>query len=155
MKRVAIWLLGLAALTAVAAAVYFRVVPDDPGVWHVDPEIAERTGRANDYVVAPDTLTTIASNRASPIFEVPPRELMFLFDSIAMGSAKRIAGSVDDMHVTYVQRSLVLGYPDYISAKSVEVKGGSALIIYSRSRFGYSDMGVNQARIDRWLAQIK
>ncbi|MEM9058876.1 MAG: DUF1499 domain-containing protein [Pseudomonadota bacterium] len=150
----ALWLLGLAALAALSAAIYFRVVPDDPAVWHVDPATAERTGRPNDYVIAPESLSDIDADLASPVFAIPPRDLMFLFDSVASAGGMRIAGSVDEMHATYVQRSMVLGYPDYISVRAVEVEGGSALVIYSRSRFGYSDMGVNKARIDRWLAQL-
>jgi uncharacterized protein (DUF1499 family) len=27
--------------------------------------------------------------------------------------------------------------------------------IFSRARFGYSDMGVNAARVDRWIAALR
>ncbi|MCB1632914.1 MAG: DUF1499 domain-containing protein [Pseudomonadales bacterium] len=31
----------------------------------------------------------------------------------------------------------------------------STLIIYSRSVYGYSDLGVNKARVNRWLAELQ
>jgi len=33
-------------------------------------------------------------------------------------------------------------------------QGGSGLFLYSRSLIGWSDLGVNRARIDRWLAAL-
>ena len=65
-----------------------------------------------------------------------------------------MAGSLDDLWITYVQRSMVFGFPDYISVRAVEVEDGSALIIWSRSRYGHSDLGANKRRIDGWLKQI-
>jgi len=46
----------------------------------------------------------------------------------------------------------MFGWPDYISVRAVAVEGGAALAVWSRSRYGYSDMGVNRARVGRWLA---
>ena len=36
----------------------------------------------------------------------------------------------------------------------VAVPGGSALAIYSRARYGIRDFGVNQKRVERWLAAL-
>eukprot|EP00041_Stephanoeca_diplocostata_P009269 m.142341 g.142341 ORF g.142341 m.142341 type:complete len:151 (-) comp17675_c0_seq3:357-809(-) len=49
------------------------------------------------------------------------------------------------------QRSLVFRFPDYITVQAISQPGGAALAIYSRSVYGYDDMGVNQKRIQRWL----
>jgi len=45
-------------------------------------------------------------------------------------------------------------FPDYISVKAVAVPGGSALVVWSRARFGYGDFGVNRSRIEDWLDRI-
>ena len=150
------WLLGVAVIAMIGVAIGFRVIGHDPGVWHVDPVTAERTGRPNDYLVSPEDVATAEIDTGFAPAEVAPRDLLFLFDSIASNTTgtKAIGGSVDDLHVTYVQQSALFGFPDYVSVKAVETDKGAALVIWSRSRFGYSDMGVNKARIDGWLADM-
>ena len=154
MKRILLWILGVGIALTIAAAIYFRTASDDPAIWHVDPVKVERTGNPNDYIVAPEGLRADQPDRISTVQVGTPKELLFQFDSIAAQKAERLAGSLDELHITYVTRTSVMGYPDYISVKATEVEGGSALVIYSRSRFGKSDFGVNRERIDRWLAQI-
>jgi uncharacterized protein (DUF1499 family) len=57
--------------------------------------------------------------------------------------------------MTYVQRSRFWGFPDYVSVRAVDLgDGSSALAIFSRSRYGASDLGVNRARVDAWLARL-
>ena len=131
-----------------------RNVSDDATVWHVDPSTTERTGRPNDYLVAPTGLTTATPDRDASVHLLPPEELLFLFDAVVKPTSTVLAGLIRDRHITYVHRTAVLGFPDYITVKAVEMDGGSALIIWSRARYGYSDLGVNKKRIEGWLAQI-
>lgn len=155
MMRIIKWLAGLVVAAAIVLAILLRVVPDDPAVWHVDPAVTERTGNPNDYLVAPEGATEATPDRIAAMHTSAPRDLLFQFDAVARpAGAEVIGGSLDDLWVTYVDRSMVMGFPDYISVKAVPVEGGSALIIWSRSRYGTSDWGVNKARIDGWLAQI-
>ncbi len=154
MKRIMLWILGLGVAMTLAASLYFRTASDDAAKWHVDPVSVKRTGNPNDYVVAPEGIRSDAPDRLASVTTAAPKDLLFQFDSIAGAVATRLAGSLDELHITYVERTALMGYPDYITVKAVEVEGGSALVIYSRSRFGKSDFGVNRERIDRWLAQI-
>lgn len=56
----------------------------------------------------------------------------------------------------YVQRSRLLGFPDTINVKVVPaLDGGSAVLLYSRSQIGRGDMGVNRARLERWIELIR
>jgi uncharacterized protein (DUF1499 family) len=148
----------LAALVAgaVVLAIVMRWVQDDPAVWHVDPAAAARTGAPNDYLVAPQGATAAQPDRLAEVHPFLPRELLQRFDAVASAAPRteRIAGSPDEGLVTYVQRSRVFGFPDYVSVRAVEVPGGSALIVWSRSRFGYGDFGVNKARVEGWLAGL-
>lgn len=150
------WLLGVAVVFMVGAAISFRFLGHDPAIWHVDPLTSERTGRPNDYLVAPGGATAGEPDAVTTSRDLPGRDLLFLFNSIASNAPRTrvIGGSVDDLHVTYVQQSALFGFPDYISVKAVEAEGGSALAIWSRSRFGYSDMDVNKDRVERWLAAM-
>jgi len=74
-------------------------------------------------------------------------------DAVAVAEgAQAIAGSAAEGFVTYVVRSTLMGYPDAISVRLTAEGDATRLEIFSRSRFGYSDMGVNAARADRWIA---
>jgi uncharacterized protein (DUF1499 family) len=54
-----------------------------------------------------------------------------------------------------VQRTALVGFPDWITAQPVDLGNGQASIcVFSRSKFGYRDMGVNQKRGLSWLAQL-
>ena len=53
-----------------------------------------------------------------------------------------------------VQRSRVIGFPDAISVSARPDGKGSRLSIWSRSRYGQYDFGVNRARVERWLAAL-
>ena len=53
-------------------------------------------------------------------------------------------------------RSRVWGFPDYVSVRVLpgDAEGTSTLAILSRLRFGRSDVGVNAARMQTWLAEV-
>lgn len=58
-------------------------------------------------------------------------------------------------HDRFVARSKVLRFPDTIDAMIVgEGEGRSTVALYSRSRAGLYDFGVNRARLRRWLDRI-
>lgn len=153
--RIAKVLIALVIVGLLGTAIGMRMTTDTAADWHVDPATSERTGRPNDYLVAPAGVTKADPDRAAMVHALPAEDLLFLFDAVARPSSTVLAGSVKDKHITYVQRTAVMGFPDYVTVKAVDVDGGASLIIWSRSRYGYSDMGVNQDRIDAWLAQIE
>lgn len=144
-------LLGIVAVLAVAFAVYVRVAPSDPVRWHVDPVTVAPPGFPGAVLMRPD-----AADRPGPVFAVPAEVLLAAFDRVARGSPRvtLLAGSVAEWHVTYVARSALFGFPDYISVRALpDDSGGSRLAVFSRLRFGYDDMGVNARRLDDWLAR--
>jgi len=56
----------------------------------------------------------------------------------------------------FVQYSRLMRFPDTIDVEVFPVgTDQSTLAIYSRSLVGYSDLGVNRARIARWLAALE
>jgi uncharacterized protein (DUF1499 family) len=59
------------------------------------------------------------------------------------------------MQYDYIQRTELMRYPDSITVRFIPLADGqSTLAIYSRSHYGRSDFGVNQARIRAWLAAL-
>lgn len=154
--KLAAALLGALLVAAVAGALFMRLVGDDPVVWHVDPTTAQRTGYPNDYLVAPEGVTAAAPDELAQVYALSPQDLLQRFDAVALAETRtrRVAGSPAEAWVTYVQRSRVFGFPDYISVRAVEFPGGAALVVWSRSRFGFGDFGVNRARVEDWMAKL-
>lgn len=130
-------LAALALLAVMAAALWVRSVRPDPERYHTHPD----TPPAGDYPAdggftavrtVPDPTATLA--RIYAIAEDSPR-------------TQPLAGSLDEGHVSVVTRSRVMGFPDvtnmWIDEGRVAVRGRLVL--------GRSDLGVNRARIRRWL----
>ena len=55
---------------------------------------------------------------------------------------------------SYIARTALWGFPDYVSVRVVEAEGGARYAIWSRSRFGSSDLGANAARLADWRGRI-
>ena len=67
-----------------------------------------------------------------------------------------LAAWPDRRQAQWVARSALLNFPDLVAAGIVpQPNGGSGLFLFSRSLFGYSDLGVNRARIEAWLATFR
>lgn len=147
---------GLGLLAIATGCMMIAAGGHDPDRWHVDPATAERTGKPNDYLVAPGGATQAPADRVLPAWSGTPVELIDRFDAVARAAPRVevVAGGPEDLFVTYVQRSRWIGFPDYISVRAVPDGDGASLIVWSRSRYGHSDLGVNRARVDEWIAAL-
>lgn len=152
------WVLLAFVLLVAGAMLYVRLAPLDAATWHVDPVSAPTPETPNSFRVLAPGATPAPEEMVSPVYAVPPAELMQAFDRMALAQPRteRLAGTPDGQSfVTYVQRTPLVAYPDYVSVRAVPVgEGQSALVILSRSRFGKSDLGVNRARITQWIAAL-
>lgn len=150
MKSFAYLLPLLAMFAIVGVSAYIRLAPSPAQTWHVDPiETGLSSGR-NRVLMRAD------SDMQSPVFAETAEALLARLNLVADAAPRTriLAGGVQDGHITYLTRSKLLGFPDYTSVRAVTVPGGAQLVIYARSRFGQSDIGVNKARITDWLEQL-
>jgi uncharacterized protein (DUF1499 family) len=124
-----------------AFGAWVRLAPSDPARWHTDPT----QGTAGDN-----------SHLAKGFIPLPAAEALAAFDAVASAEPRtlRLAGSPEDGRITYLSRSALWGFPDYTTVTTVPDEGGVWLIIHARARFGRSDLGVNAARVSRWLTAI-
>jgi len=122
---------------AVAGMAYVRLAPSDPARWHRMPEVSGdktfKSGVIRQVEAGPEGLA-----RLDAIIRDTPR-------------TRGLAGSVGEGLATYVTRSRVMGFPDYTTVQ----QAGDTLTIYARLRFGRSDLGVNSARVEGWLARLQ
>ena len=142
----------LIVVAVVTAAVFFRVAPVTPEDWHVDPVTVVRPDKDNYYLLRPTD-----GHGPAPIFGVEPEKLSSeLHEMInTIPRSEVIAGSAEERHFTVMVRSQVMGFPDFITVKVIAAESGAALVIFSRSRYGYSDLGVNKARVDAWVQALE
>ncbi|MFQ5622932.1 MAG: DUF1499 domain-containing protein [Paracoccaceae bacterium] len=129
----------------------------DPAVWHVDPLTAPPQPTPNGFRVAPAAMSKFPPDAEAPVYGASAEVLAQALDDFVLAQlyAERIAGSPDNLWMTYVQRTPTLRIPDYISVKLVPLADDrSTIAVFSRSRFGYGDMGVNEKRVRGWLATL-
>lgn len=156
MRRFFVWAAALAVVLAVVSVGYVRVAPSDPAQWHVDPQLAPDEAQPNAWRVGPTADAGV--DAVSPVYAVPAGELARALDEVALSEPRteRLAGRPEDLWTTYVQRSEWMRFPDYISVRALDLEGDrSTLSIFSRARFGREDMGVNRARVERWLDALE
>lgn len=152
--RYAMWLIYALFLLFVLFALWVRLAPLDPAAWHVDPDAVTKSWKPNQYL-----LSRAPSADGPPVADPrAPEEVARAIEQVALSRprTKRIAGSPEALWMTYVQRSMVMDYPDYISVKITPAEDrGSLVSIYSRSRYGRYDFQVNRMRVESWLQQLR
>lgn len=146
MKMTILW----AVLVVVAGfATWVRLAPHDAARWHPDVMTAPDPGQGG-ILLRPGV--------PPGAFSVPGTEgqaLLAALDAVARATPRTevLAGSVAAGRITYVSRSRVWGFPDYTTVQIVA--DGRALAILGRLRFGRSDLGVNRARVEGWLEDVR
>jgi uncharacterized protein (DUF1499 family) len=130
-------LLSLVLLAVLGFGLWVRMAPSDPARWHVS------AGDSGNRDFAGAVIRTIPAGPGD----------MTRLDRIIRDTARTtlLAGSPEEGMVTYITRSRLWGFPDYTT---IEARAGS-IVIHGRLRFGASDMGVNRARLEGWIAALK
>lgn len=129
----------------------------DPDVWHEDPLTVKSSETPNSFRMAPAGSTSERIDAISPAYTEDAVVLAEAFDEFVrkQRATVRIAGLPPELFMTYVQRTEKLKFPDYISVKFIGLEDGTTSIaVYSRSRYGYADLGMNQARVERWVKTL-
>jgi uncharacterized protein (DUF1499 family) len=156
--------LGLLIIIAVTCAVFLGVGSDrfwrffgEPDLGPVPFEQIVRRSTANDALVCPLDICKAKSDIAAPLYPVSAAELRRALAKVIASEPRIKTVETSDATLTdrYIQRSERLGFPDTIVARAIDRPDGrSTIALYSRSQLGESDLGVNKARIERWLAKL-
>lgn len=112
-------------------------------------------GRPNRYLMLPAGLESSAPpDETSPDFALPAAQLFGAFKALVLGQP-RITWVAEDgraLRLAVVQRTALFRFPDEIHAQAFALDGDrSVLAILSRSKYGYTDLGANRRRVQRWL----
>ena len=146
------WLIGF-VLPACAASGAQGLPPPQP----IDTQRIERPASPNTALAAP-------AGFAPPPDVVTPTYAMAagrLYDAVRAVAAAQprtflAADYAAERQTHWVVRSAVFNFPDLVTAQiSGAGPDSSTLVLYSRSVYGRSDLGVNRQRLDAWLAALQ
>ncbi|MCC5992134.1 MAG: DUF1499 domain-containing protein [Rhodobacteraceae bacterium] len=148
-------MIKLALLAVIALGLgglaWIRLAPSDPARWHEDPRLVSRPTTPNYHLIR-----LVGGDAMPPVFQITAEQLAARLDVIAQAEgAVLLAGSVKDLHMTYVTRTKLMGFPDYTSVLIDPAGEGAMLLAFARARFGRSDFGVNRARLERWIKALQ
>lgn len=124
----------------------------------VDFRTLTRTSRPNQYLSCPANVCAASTDAVSPVYDLPVSVLKQRWLAM-IGQQPRVAQlavSADELQYDFIQRSQLLRFPDTITVRFIPLSATqSTLAIYSRSHYGYSDLGVNRKRIESWLQALQ
>ena len=129
-----------------------------PDLGPVSFERLERRKTGNDGLACPVGLCRARTDAISPVFPIGAAELRQVFTRLIalVPRVSLVAENDRDLTDRYIQRSAVMGFPDTIVVRFLDLPDGrSTLAIYSRSQLGSGDFGVNRARVKAWLAMLQ
>jgi uncharacterized protein (DUF1499 family) len=151
---------AFAALTSREESVlarFYELAFGPPDLGPVDFETVARGSRPNTALGCPPGVCRNAAADFDPgVYPVSEEELRRRFTAAALAEPRvvpvyRHAAPGLPTQDRYVQRSEMLSFPDTIDVRFIALgEQSSTLAVYSRSQLGYSDRGVNLARIRRW-----
>lgn len=116
-----------------------------------------RPSTPNSYLVCPRDRCAAAADEEGPVYVVSATALRAgVRDILSAESRVELVGDeVDIFRLVFVQRSRIFRFPDTVTVQIFPLSDGtSALAMYSRSNYGRSDLGVNKARVRRWIGLI-
>jgi len=146
------WLIGLVLPACGSPAAEGLPMPPLMDVAHI-----VRPSSPNTALAAPQGFTP-PPNIVTPPYQVPADRLFFLIQQVAGSQPRTYQAALypAELQVHYVARSAAFNFPDLIMVQ-VRQDGPdkSDLILYSRSVYGESDLGVNRKRIEAWLAALQ
>ncbi len=146
------WLVGFVLPACAAPGAGGLAPPQLMDMSHI-----QRPASPNNALAAPAG-SEPAPDVVTPVFPVPASRLFAGLVTMATGQPRTFLAAEypAEWQAHFVARSAVFNFPDLIAAQVSEVGADrSTLVLYSRSVYGYSDLGVNRRRLDDWLAALR
>lgn len=146
------WLIGL-----VLPACGFTGAQGLPVPQPMDTAAIVRPSSPNTALAAPAGFTPPPDIVTQP-YHLAAGHLFALIQDVAAAQPRTFQAALypDKLQVHYVARSAVFNFPDEILAQVRDLgPDSSGLILYSRSVYGESDLGVNRKRLTAWLDALR
>lgn len=121
----------------------------------VDFATLVRDDRPNSWLVCPPGACPLAdADATAPVFDMPVETLRTrMLELIEIGGDARLRSvDMERQQFGFVVRTPTMRFPDVVTVRFYPAGEGSTLAILSRSIYGWSDIGANRRRVERWLA---
>ncbi|HXT82200.1 MAG TPA: DUF1499 domain-containing protein [Acetobacteraceae bacterium] len=146
------WLLGLFLPACGYPGISGLPVPRLMDMTHITRPDTPNTALAAPagYSPPPDIVT--------PVFPITASSLLAKVMLVARAQPRtfQAAEFPRQMQVHYVARSRIFNFPDLVTVQVAPAAAGSStLVLYSRSVYGRSDLGVNHKRLETWLSALQ
>jgi hypothetical protein len=146
------WLLGLFLPACGATGAQGLPVPPPMDIARIERPASPNTALAAlaGFSPPPDLPT--------PVYPVPAATLFAAAQAVANAEPRTFlaADYPDRLQAHYVVRSAVFNFPDLVTVQvTPDGADASRLVLYSRSVYGQSDLGVNRKRLEAWLAALQ
>ena len=124
----------------------------------VDFTASRRSPTGNDALFCPARVCGAAAvDGVAPVFAVPAARLREAVRQIEAGDVDVSLLALDDakMQDRYLARTALMRFPDTINVRFIDLGERSTLALHSRSQLGSKDFGVNRARMEDWVRQLR
>jgi uncharacterized protein (DUF1499 family) len=146
------WLIALVLPACGAAGAGGLPTPPLMDMSHIQRPSSPNTALAAPAgtIPTPDIVTPVYAAAAGRLYDA------VLAAAAAQPRTFLAAAFPAERQAHFVARSAWFNFPDLITAQVGDAgREASTLVLYSRSVYGYSDLGVNRQRLSAWLAAIQ
>lgn len=123
----------------------------------VDFATLVRSTTPNDTLACPPDLCSAKTDFVTESVPLSAQELAAKVTATLLAEPRTelMMQDAEGRRFVFVQRSRLFRFPDTVNVAIMTVDDSHAtLAIYSRSNYGYGDLGVNRARVEDWLAKL-
>ncbi len=113
--------------------------------------------KRNQFLVSPNNYCSARAHLASPTYDLSVEELRERWMTMIASQPRIETRKVDEeaMQYEFIQRTKIMRFPDIITVRFISLEQRrSTLAVYSRSRYGRRDFGVNKDRVRAWLEAL-
>jgi uncharacterized protein (DUF1499 family) len=147
----------VAVLLLAGAILGVRVAVRDADTGFVDFSELRRSPTGNDALACPPGLCSAKADLLLAPVAMSANALAAKIKQLATLEPRTtvVAENAAEYRIVLVQRSALFNFPDTINIAIQPLDAShSAIAVYSRSRYGKSDLGVNMKRLQRWLSLL-
>jgi uncharacterized protein (DUF1499 family) len=146
------WLIGFVLPACAASGAQGLPQPQPFDMQKIERPASPNTALAGPvgFAPPPDVVT--------PTYPMPAARLYEAVRAVAAAQPRTFlaADYAAERQTHWVARSAVFNFPDLVTAQVTDAgPDSSTLVLYSRSVYGRSDLGVNRQRLNTWLAALR